>query len=566
MPVDNQAESRAEQIWANSYPKHVRRNIEIPSISVYDIFKETSKKKFNSTGIDFLGKKYTYGELVKIIDNVASFLDLNGVKKGVRVALMVPNSPIYAINFFAMARLGGVIVQLNPLYTTKEIVDEIRDAQVQFIITTPEFYSKLTGIDANILSKIFIYRIEDFLPSIKGILYPMTATRRHVPAEIKTDNRISTFNPKKDYGKVPEIPSLDLENDVFLIQYTGGTTGIPKGALLTHKNLVSNAYQLKEWVPAEILERGSYLAAIPFFHVYGMMTALLLPVLIGRMIIMVPDPRDLGVVIKALDRGTDITFPGIPTMYHAILHSGKLKVSKAGNLAMLLSGAAPLPMELEKEFTSMTHGTIIEGYGLTESSPVVSATPISSSARRPGTVGFPLPNTEIRFVDRDDRKTFLPDGSPGELVVRGPQVMKGYYNNPAETAIALNNGWLHSGDVGFMDEDGYIHIVDRIKDLIIAGGYNIYPREIEELILTMENVEEVAVIGVPDPHRGETVLAVIVPKVGSSVTEKEVKAFCKEKLAVYKVPKIVKFRTSLPKSIVGKVLKKELRDEYSTRD
>lgn len=566
MPVDNQSESKSEQIWNNSYPKYVRRNIEIPSISVYDILMETSKKKFNSTGIDFLGKKYTYGELVRIIDNVASFLNLNGVKKGVRVALMVPNSPIYAINFFAMARLGGVIVQLNPLYTTSEIVEEIRDAQAHIIITTPEFYSKLAGIHADIPSKIFIYKIENFLPPIKGMLYPLTATRRRVPPEIKTDNRVSTFDPKKDYGSPPEIPLLDLENDVFLIQYTGGTTGIPKGALLTHRNLVSNAYQLKEWVPDEIMDRGSFLAAIPFFHVYGMMTALLLPVLTGRKIIMVPDPRDLRVVIKSLDRGTDITFPGIPTMYHAILNSGKLKASKAGNLAMLLSGASPLPIELEKEFTSITHGTIIEGYGLTEASPVVSATPIDSSARRPGTVGFPLSNTEIRFVDRDDRKTLLPDGSPGELVVRGPQVMKGYYNNPSETAIAMNDGWLHTGDVGFMDEDGYIHIIDRIKDLIIAGGYNIYPREIEELVLTMEKVEEVAVIGIPDPHRGETTLAIVVPKSNESVTEQEIKAFCKEKLAVYKVPKIVKFRTSLPKSIVGKVLKKELRDEYSHRE
>jgi Acyl-CoA synthetases (AMP-forming)/AMP-acid ligases II len=406
MSLSSVVETKSEQKWKAAYPKHVERNIAIPSMSVYDLLQATSKKKFNSPAIDFLGKKYTYGGLLKDVDNASAFLKNSGIDKGSKVALMVPNSPIYAIMFFAIARLGATIIQMNPLYTPEEIRNEMLDAQSKLIITSPEFYWKILAIDPIVFSKVIICKLEDFLPSLKGKLYGLTATRRRVPEEMKTDDRVQIFHPRMSYGAPPEIAVIDADNDILLIQYTGGTTGIPKGAMLTHKNLVANAFQLKEWIPPDIREKGAYLAAIPFFHVYGMMTALLLPVFMGQNIIMVPDPRNLNAVIKSLKKGSDIVFPGIPTMYHAILNSGKLKATNASNISMLLSGAAPLPMELEKEFTSITHGTIIEGYGLTEASPVVSATPIGSSERKAGTVGFPLSNTEIRFVDRWNRETF----------------------------------------------------------------------------------------------------------------------------------------------------------------
>ncbi len=367
-----------------------------------------------------MGKKYTYGQLSDVVENASAFLYRNNVRKGSRIALMVPNSPVYAIMFFALARLGAWLVQMNPLYTTREIELELQNAHSVQIITTPEFYEKVSKIDGKTVETIFLCKLEDYLPGVKSVLYPMTRARRSVPKSMKQDQRIKYFSPNRRNGEIPAIASIDPVEDVFLVQYTGGTTGIPKGALLTHLNLVANAYQLKEWVPPEKLERGTYLAAIPFFHVYGMMTALLLPVLLGQSIIIVPDPRDLKTVVKALGKGNDISFPGIPTMYHAILESGLLKASSAGKISLMLSGAAPLPMELEKEFSAKTHATIVEGYGLTEASPVVSATPVEPSARRPGTVGFPIPNTVVRFVDMEDRQTVLPDGSPGELVVRGP--------------------------------------------------------------------------------------------------------------------------------------------------
>ena len=475
---------------------------------------------------------------------------------------MLPNCPPYAFMYFGVAKLGGWIVQMNPLYTHAEIESELSNSNAEIIVSLPQFYSKIAETKSKELKKIVICKIDDYLPFPLSTLYSIGPGKRATPQNMWKDEKVVYFNPKAEDIKIPEPEDINPKVDVCVVQYTGGTTGIPKGALLTHYNLVSNIYQFNEWAPPKYRGEGSVIAAIPFFHVYGMTTSLLFPIFLGDEILMIPDPRNLKLIIKAIAKGKNILFPGIPTLYHSFLRMKNMSSSKIKNVALLLSGASPLPMELEKEFTKLSNGTIIEGYGLTESSPLVCATPIDTSSRKLGTVGFPVSNTIVKCVDVDDDNKDVEIGHLGEILVQGPQIMKGYLNNEEESESTLKGGWLHTGDIGYIDEEGYIHIEDRKKDMIIAGGYNIYPREIEEFMLTIPGVNEVAVIGIADEHRGETPVALIVLKEGYELTEEDIRSKCRENLAVYKVPKQVHFIKEMPKTMVGKISKKEIKNLY----
>ncbi len=553
-------ENRLDNILKGSYPQWVKRTIEIPDISIYKAFSDSVDKYKNNIAIDFMNKKITYGKLKEEIDSIAIRLSELGIKKGDRIAVMLPNIPQYITYFFAIVKLGAIVVQVNPLYTTRELEFEVNDSGSETIIVMDDFIDKVLPLYPVKLNKILVVKVQHYLPVIISQLYSITKKHKKIPP---ADNIYLCKRPVKSELSSNEA-DIDPENDPALLQYTGGTTGLPKAATLTHKNLISNAYQIIEYLPEEYKKNTSYLSSIPFFHVYGMMTAMLTPLLQGSKIILLPDPRDIKAALKVMDKKKPTAFPGIPTLYHGIITYKDVKKYHINNVKICISGASPLPVELQKNFESMTGAILVEGYGLSECSPVANTTPLAENDRdkyrRIGSVGLPVSNTYEKIVSIEDGITEMPFNEPGELLIKGPQVMKGYWNRPEENKKTLVDGWLHTGDIARMDENGYVYIVDREKDLIIAGGYNIYPREVEEVIYENPKVSECAVIGVNDEHRGETVKAFIVKK-DNSLTEDEIINFCRERLAVYKVPKIIEFRNELPLTLVGKVDKKALRNE-----
>ncbi len=555
-------EDKLDEILKKSYPPWVKRNIEIPNISIYAAFSNSAKKYKNNIAIDFMGRKLTYKELKDEIDSISISLRELGISKGDRIAVMMPNIPQYITYFFGIVKLGAIVVQVNPLYTRRELEFEINDSGSEVLIVMEDFIDKALPLYPDKLKKILVVKIQSYLPIIISQLYTLSKIKSHKKLP-RADNIYLCKRPKKSKLESKEV-DIDPENDPALLQYTGGTTGIPKAATLTHRNLIANAYQIIEYLPEEYKEKISYLSSIPFFHVYGMMTAMLTPLLQGSKIILAPDPRDIKMALKIMDRKKPTAFPGIPTLYHGIITHKDVNKYHINNVRICLSGASPLPVELQKNFESMTGAILVEGYGLSECSPVANVTPLAEKDkekwRRFGSVGLPVSNTYEKIVSISDGITEMPFGEPGELLIKGPQVMKGYWNRPDENSKTLVDGWLHTGDIAKIDKDGYVYIVDREKDLIIAGGYNIYPREVEEVLYENTKVSECAVIGIKDEHRGETVKAFIVRK-DNSLTESEIINFCRERLAVYKVPKIIEFRDELPLTLVGKVDKKALRSD-----
>jgi long-chain acyl-CoA synthetase len=552
-------EEQIDALMEKSYPKWVKRHIEIPKISVYSVLDDIAKKYPERIAIDFFSKKLNYSELRKYVDTVAGSLRKMGVTKGDRVSIMLPNVPHYVIFFFAVLKLGGTVVQTNPLYTTHELESQISDSGSSVIIVLDDFINKVIPLHPSLVQKVIVAKVEDFLPSPLAFLYSASRSAKRTKIKIPKEPWIYSFRDILSSESSVGEETISPETHPALLQYTGGTTGVPKAALLTHYNLIANAYQIREWIPEDYRSGISYLSAIPFFHVYGMMTAMLVPVLQGSRIILVPDPRDTKMILKAMHKMHPQAFPGIPSMYHSILNYRDVGKYDIKSVKFCMSGASPLPEELQKNFETATNGMIIEGYGLSETSPVANINPMDVTMRKIGSIGLPVSNTYEKIVDIETGTKDLGPGEVGELVIRGPQVMSGYWNNKDETTIALRDGWLYTGDIAKMDEDGFFYIVDRKKDMIIAGGYNIYPQEVEEILYKHPKVSEAAVIGVNDPHRGETVKAYIVLKKGETATPEEIIEFCRQYLAKYKIPKIIEFVEELPKSLVGKVLKRELR-------
>ena len=553
---------KLDDMLKSNYPPWVRRHIDIPKLSLYDTFSQSVNKYKNNTAVSFMGLKISYSMLKEEVDAVSFRLSELGIKKGDRIAIMLPNIPQYIIFFFAIAKLGAIIVQVNPLYTEKEIKDELFDSGALSIVVMDEFINKIIKFYPIHLHNIFVVRVKDYLPGAKSVIYSLITMRKR--PRIPTADKIYICKRPKKINVSVEPISMDPENDPVLFQYTGGTTGVPKAAVLTHYNLIANAYQIIEWLPPDYKENISYLSSIPFFHVYGMMTAMLTPIIQGSKIILVPDPRNIKMTIDLMEKEKPTAFPGIPTLYHSITEFKNIENRNIRDVRVCISGAAPLPVELQKKFENLTGARLVEGYGLSECSPVASITPIyendSDKYIKPGSVGMPVPNTYVKIVSIDDEATEMTVGSPGELLIKGPQVMKGYWNRPNENQNILNNGWLHTGDIAKMDDNGYVYILDRKKDMIIAGGYNIYPREVEEVLYQISGISECAVIGVKDEHRGETVKAIIVRN-DNTLSKEDVINFCRNKLAVYKIPKIIEFRNDLPKTLIGKVDKKALGGE-----
>lgn len=565
--------------WVTHYEAGVPETIEIPNMPLAQILADAAQKYGNKVALRMILKylplglsiqsRMTYRELDEASNRFAAGLAKLGVKQGDRVSIMLPNIPQAVVAYFGILRAGATIVNTNPTYTPRELQHQLHDSGAETIIMISGLYERLAQIRADTSVKhVIIADIPDTLGWPFRSLVEKQVRGSGAMKDLPAGPGMHKFDDLiKTAGTPPQVTTGP--DDVVLFQYTGGTTGRAKAAMLTNRNLVANVAQATAWFAKAEPGKEKVLCALPFFHVYGMTVAKLFGLYIGAELVIIPDPRNIDHVLEIIHRERISLYPGIPTMYVAIINHPKVGQYDLHSVKACLSGGMALPVEVAQKFEKITGGRLVEGYGLTESSPIACANPVYGE-RRIGSIGVPLPNTDIQIIslepDEDGKFKTLSQGEEGELIIYGPQVMKGYWNQPEETKNTITeDGGLHTGDIARMDEDGYFYVVDRKKELIIASGYNIVPREVEEVLFMHAKVLEAAVAGVPDPRRGETVKAFVVLKKGESCTKDEIIAFCKENLAPYKVPKLVEFRQELPKSQVGKVLRRILVEEEKAK-
>ncbi|TVY11996.1 long-chain-fatty-acid--CoA ligase [Paenibacillus cremeus] len=554
----------ADKPWIKHYPSEVPLTYDYPKRNLAHLLTDSAAAYPNQLAIDFLGKKMTYQQLHESSCRFAQALKHLGVSKGDRVAIMLPNCPQTVIAYFSILMIGGIVVMTNPLYTPRELEHQLKDAGVKVMVTLDLLFERVSKVvQPTGIRQLIVTSIKDYLPFPSNLLYPLKAKRDGVKRDVVYGDGVYAFTKLLSrFEPVPCLEEVDAERDLAAIQYTGGTTGVAKGVMLTHYNLVANTIQNRLW-SYRLKQAGEvYLVALPFFHVFGLTVLLNQGVYLASKLVLLPR-FEIGQLLETIRRTKPTMFPGAPTMYIAMIHHPEIDEYDLSSLKVCVSGAAPLPLEVQQRFEALSGSRLIEGYGLTEASPVTHVNNIWE-LRKSSSIGIPYPDTDARVVDAETGEE-LPVGEVGELTVRGPQVMMGYWNRPEETAKTVKDGWLYTGDMARMDEDGFFYIVDRRKDLIIAGGYNIYPREVEEVLFEHPEVEEAAVAGVKDAYRGETVKAYIVLKKDSDADSEELGQWCRERLAAYKVPRIYEFRDSLPKSMVGKVLRRKLLEEEAER-
>jgi long-chain acyl-CoA synthetase len=543
----------AAKPWLKNYDLWVPAEINLPNQPLYQILQIAGGAYMDKPAVAFMGASITYGDLKKLVDRMATALAKLGVVRGDRVGLMLPNCPQYLISFFAVTRLGAIVVNVNPIYTPREVEMVAKDSGMRAIIALDLLAPNIFGVVANTaIEHVILTSLLDY-----------SATPDKAPPTPEGSLSFKSLIAGVSEVDLPRV-EIDPAEDVAVLQYTGGTTGVPKGAMLTHRNLYANT--LQSWIWGGPLTRQGderYLLVIPYFHIYGQTVGMLLGAWNGAM--QIPIPKfDPNLLIEAIKQHKPTFFPGAPTLYISMLNHPEIKTCGLENIRRFNSGSAPLPIEVIERFEKVSGAMLYEGYGLTEASPTTHSTP-TLAKRKIGSVGLPIPSTECKIVDLETGERILPVGEAGELCIRGPQVMKGYWNRPEETAIALRDGWLYTGDVARMDEDGFFYIVQRKKDMIIVSGYNVYPNEVEEVLFTHPAVLEAAVIGVPDQYRGEAVKAFITLRPGANATAEEMIEFCRVNLAKYKIPSLIEFMPSLPKSAVGKVLRRELREMESQK-
>lgn len=532
---------------------------------VHQYLDDTVAEFGSNPAIDFLGKGWTYSELGALVDKTAAGLQAMGVKPGVNVGICLPNTPFYTIFYFAILKAGGTVVNFNPLYVEREITYQATDADVKIMVTLDlkVVYNTVETVRAKGgLEKLIICSMSDCLPKAKSLLFSLF--KRKEVAAIPADDAHIRFDALLQTGGALTPVETDVEKSIAVIQYTGGTTGVPKGAMLSHRNLSANIEQMRCVFERAKKGEEKMLCVLPFFHVFAMTVGQNLSVILGAE--MVLQPRfELKALLNAIKRKKITLFPGVPTLFTAINNAPITKNYDLSSITLCLSGGAPLPVEVKDEFEKLTGCFLVEGYGLTETSPVAAVNPLDRSARA-GSIGRPVPGTDARFVSIEDRKTVVETGEKGELCLRGPQVMVGYWKRPEATSEAIEeDGFLHTGDVGYVDEDGFIYLVDRIKDLILCSGFNVYPRNIEEAIYLHEAVSETIVIGIPDAYRGQSPKAFVKLKEGFELTEDELAEFLKGHLSPIELPRAYDFRDELPKTMVGKLSKKELVEEEAEK-
>jgi long-chain acyl-CoA synthetase len=545
--------------WLTSYQKGVPEFVEYEDVCL-PAFLERSAERFpDRSALNFQGFRIAFRRLQEMVDRFASALAAFGVNRGDRVALLLPNTIPCVAAYYAVLKIGAIAVMNNPLYSDRELDHQFNDSGAKLLVTLDLLGNRMIDLRPKThIKQIVITSIGDYLPFPKNWLFPLVAKKKKLAADVKPADDVFTWKSVLADHQ-PNPPSVTLgSEDVAMYQYTGGTTGASKGVMLTHANLSKNVQQCRAWFPTFKEGAEVMLGALPFFHVFGLTTAMNFAIYMGWEDILVPKPQPEQ-LLEAIGKYNPTFAPLVPTMYIGILNHASIDRTPLTSIKGCFSGSAPLPVEVIRNFEKRTGAVIVEGYGLTETSPVTHINPFAGGKRKVGSIGVPIPDTECRIVDLIDGRTDLPTGETGELLVKGPQVMTGYWNKPDATADTLVDGWLHTGDIAQMDAEGYFYIVDRKKDMIISGGYNVYPRDIEEVYFEHPKVQEATAIGIPHPKRGEAVKVFIVLKEGATATQEEMIAFCHEKLAKYKWPTEVEFRTELPKTNVGKVLKKELR-------
>lgn len=556
----------SDKPWLKNYDPGVPPTIDYPNQPLHQFLEDSARKHPTHTALVFKGRKISYRRLNQLCDAVAAGLQAQGFKKGDRAVVYMPNTPQFIIAYYGILKAGGVVVATNPLYTERELEHQLHDCGAETVFVLSLYYNQLKRVQQSgntHVKRIIVANIKEYLPTHLRFLFTLAKEKKEGHAVTLQDGDMGFTDFIALGEKAPRSRVTVSGDDMALLQYTGGTTGLSKGAIGLHRNMVANVYMMRAWLP-DWQERGEViLTAIPLFHSYGMVTALHLGMSIAATLVIIPNPRDQKDLLTSVDRYQPSMFPGVPAMYVAInnnpdVAAGKYKI---GSIRACLSGSAPLLLETKQRFEELTGGVLVEGYGLTEAHVATHANPFQGR-NVAGSIGMPLPGVECRVVDVNDPSRDLGMGEIGELVIKGPTIMPGYWNMAEASARTVQDGWLYTGDIVECDENGYFYIRDRKKDMIIAGGYNIYPREVEEVLAQHPAVLEVAVGGVPDEKRGETVKAWVVLKPGMTASAEDLMEFSKTQLARYKYPRHIEFRPELPKTTVGKVLKRELVKQH----
>ena len=546
--------------WLNHYEKGVPEYIDYEQVTLPAYLENSARRFPDRTALICEGFKVSYRRLNELTNRFAACLNALGIEKGDRVAILLPNLIPCVVSYYATLKIGAVAVMCNPEYTDRELLFQLQDSGARALITMDFLAGRMIALKPQTDLRIIIHAsVGDYLPLARNLLFPLTAGRKGLKANVPPAENVYRWkNLLADYSANHRPPGI-LMDDVAMIQYTGGTTGAAKGVMLTHANLSFQTQQIDAWFPQFAGKDEIMLGALPFFHSFGLTCSMNLSVFAGWTNILIPGPRP-GKLLAAIRKYRPTFVPLVPTMFIGLLNHPDIRKTPMTSIKGCFSGSAPLPLEVIRKFEGLTGAAISEGFGLTEAAPITHANPFNG-IRKVGSVGLPFPDTDCRVVDLEDGITDIPAGQCGELLIRGPQVMTGYYNSPGETARTLQDGWLITGDIARMDENGYFYIVDRKKDMVLSGGHNVYPREVEEVLYSHPEIKEACVIGLPHPERGEQIKAFVVPQKKDSVAVEELVAYCRTRLAVYKLPTQIEFRDDLPKSHVGKILRNVLREE-----
>lgn len=555
-------ETGQQEPWVENYESSVRPTLQYPEIPIPHLMDRAVRQYPQRIATNFNGTTISYSALNEEINKLAAALSQLGVKKGDRVGMILPNSPQAVISYFASLKLGAIVVMMNPLNVEMELAFFIRDAQIRNLIIVDTVYRRITNIKDKIdIDNLIVTGIHDYLSFPYNILYPLKKTSDGHSPDIPRKEGIHRFSQLiRNAQQGPPEVSIDPKEDLAVLQYTGGNTGTPKGAMLTHYNIVCNVLQFREWFSALREGEERILSVLPFSHIYGLTCVLNFGFYIAATLVLMPR-FEIEKVLKTISKTRPTFFPGVPTMYVALNNQADLKKHDISSVEYWNSGGAPLPLEVLEKFERRTGKRLIEGYGLAEASPVTHSNPVKGR-RKLGSIGLPIPDTQSTIVDLELGEKEMGVGDVGELIIKGPQLMKGYWNNQEETDWALRDGWLYTGDIAQKDRDGYFFILNRKKELIISGGYNIYPREVEGVLQRHPKVQEAVVIGIPDDYYGEVVKAFIFSKGGKMILEDELRDFCLNKLAPYKIPRIFDIRKELPrKNLRGAELRRYLTEK-----
>lgn len=565
-----------EKPWIDEYDANVPHSIQYPPVPLWQFLVDAAKKHPNKEAMVFgniveplgnalMDTSINYATLLQQTYRFAAALQQLGVQKGDRVALHLPNCPQFVIAYYAILMAGGIVVPCDPQYVPRELKRQFADSGAKIAITLSLTYPLVKQVRAETeIEKVIVANIKEYFPGLLKFLFTVAKEKKEGHfQDISQDANTYWFQDL--LAQAPEMPTLvpSTPDDTGVLMYTGGTTGISKGAQLTHRCLVANALQTRHWMWDVQEGQEVMMTALPLFHSYGMTVCMNMAIYVAGTLLLIPNPRVLDHVLKTINKHKPSLFPGVPAMYVSITNHPDIKKYDVSSIRACISGAAGLPPEVQQGFEKLTGGKLVEGYGLSEATPVTHCNPIYGKRKEGSWIGIPFPDTLATIRDLETGETDLPVGEIGELCVQGPQVMKGYWNMPTETANALRDGWLHTGDIARMDSDGFFQIVDRKKDMILgSGGFNIYPREVEDVLYEHPKILEAAVAGIPaGAEKGERIKAFVVLKPGETATEDEILEYCRQNLAYYKVPKFVEFRTELPKTMVGKILRRVLVEE-----